>query len=540
MIETQDSKKNRGGYYTPQKLTDFIAKWAISTPSDKILEPSAGDGRFVDSAYKVFQNFDVAFNTDQILAIEYNESEALKIDNNKAKVINSDFFKFFQEKLQNKETFNVILGNPPFIRYQSIDKEISAKAFDSMIYYGFNPNKMTNLWAPFLLLSAELLTADGRLGMIIPAELLQVDYAAEIRAYLLQKFSELTLISFNDNLFEGAQQEIVVLLGKIKSKNTGFRFIELNSLSDLETIELDNEATFVKDIEISKEKWLKYFLTPNEINNFKSAISNSKLKLFDDIAEVNVGVVTGQNNFFVVNKEIIDTFDLENDSLIDIISRAEQINGIELNNSRLKELYNENKKVKLFMPKKVLSNNERKYIDFGESKEYHSGYKTRIRKEWYRVPVSWAPEAFFLRQVHEYPKIVINKTNATNTDTLHKVRARKNYEIGNIALSFLNSLTLLQCELTGRSYGGGVLTFEPGEVRSLKVPYYQFDAVERSMLMKLLSNGEIQQAVDIVDEIVLKNKCNFSKQEILKFKSGWLRLKKRRLNRKKKVYNLSI
>ncbi|HEL1295515.1 TPA: N-6 DNA methylase, partial [Streptococcus equi subsp. zooepidemicus] len=230
MIETQDSKKNRGGYYTPQKLTDFIAKWAISTPSDKVLEPSAGDGRFVDSAYKVFQNFDVAFNTDQILAIEYNESEALKIDNNKAKVINSDFFKFFQEKLQNKETFNVILGNPPFIRYQSIDKEISAKAFDSMIYYGFNPNKMTNLWAPFLLLSAELLTADGRLGMIIPAELLQVDYAAEIRAYLLQKFSELTLISFNDNLFEGAQQEIVVLLGKIKSKNTGFRFIELNSL----------------------------------------------------------------------------------------------------------------------------------------------------------------------------------------------------------------------------------------------------------------------------------------------------------------------
>ena len=70
----------------------------------------------------------------------------------------------------------------------------------------------------FLLLSSELITDGGRLGMVIPAELLQVDYAADIRSYLLEKFQELTLISFNDNLFEGAQQEVVVLLGKTRSE----------------------------------------------------------------------------------------------------------------------------------------------------------------------------------------------------------------------------------------------------------------------------------------------------------------------------------
>lgn len=179
MRETLDSKKNRGGYYTPKKLTDFISKWAIEKPSDKVLEPSAGDGGFVNSAYEVFESMDDKFCTKQFLAIESNEFEASKIDKTKAKVVNSDFFKYFQAELQNKETFDVILGNPPFIRYQSIDRDVSDRAFDSMKYYGFKPNKMTNLWAPFLLLSSELIADGGRLGMVIPAELLQVDYAAD-------------------------------------------------------------------------------------------------------------------------------------------------------------------------------------------------------------------------------------------------------------------------------------------------------------------------------------------------------------------------
>jgi type II restriction enzyme and methylase len=535
MRETLNSKKNRGGYYTPKKLTDFISKWAIEKPSDKVLEPSAGDGGFVNSAYEVFKSMDNQFCTKQCLAIESNEFEASKIDKKKAKVVNLDFFEYFQAELQNKETFDVILGNPPFIRYQSIDRDVSDRAFDSMKYYGFTPNKMTNLWAPFLLLSSELITDGGRLGMVIPAELLQVDYAADIRSYLLEKFQELTLISFNDNLFEGAQQEVVVLLGKTRSENKGFRFIELDSLNDLDSFDLNDDVSLIKDVEVSRDKWLKYFLKPSELSNFKLAISHKNLHSFNDIAEVNVGIVTGQNEFFVVNKQTVESFGLESNSLTDIISRAEQLKGIELNESRLQELYKDNKKVKMFIPKKLLSNNEKNYILFGESNGYHLGYKTRIRKEWYRVPLTWFPEAFFLRQVHEYPKIVVNNTKAVNTDTLHKVRANEGFDIYNISLSFLNSLTLLQCELSGRSYGGGVLTFEPGEVRSLKLPYYQFNDSEKKVLINLLEDSKFQQAVDIIDNIILKDKLNFSEQEIFKFKSGWHRLKSRRLNRKKRL-----
>lgn len=44
------------------------------------------------------------------------------------------------------------------------------------------------------------------------------------------------------------------------------------------------------------------------------------------------------------------------------------------------------------------------------------------KKNWYCVPQSWEPDAFILRQVNRYPRIILNHVNAVSTDTIHKVR----------------------------------------------------------------------------------------------------------------------
>ena len=41
--------KLRGGYYTPDKISEFIAEWAIRKTSDSVLEPSCGDGSFLSA-----------------------------------------------------------------------------------------------------------------------------------------------------------------------------------------------------------------------------------------------------------------------------------------------------------------------------------------------------------------------------------------------------------------------------------------------------------------------------------------------------------
>lgn len=42
--------KLRGGYYTSSEVASWLCSWAIRSPTDKVLEPSCGDGAFLDAA----------------------------------------------------------------------------------------------------------------------------------------------------------------------------------------------------------------------------------------------------------------------------------------------------------------------------------------------------------------------------------------------------------------------------------------------------------------------------------------------------------
>ena len=51
------------------------------------------------------------------------------------------------------------------------------------------------------------------------------------------------------------------------------------------------------------------------------------------------------------------------------------------------------------------------------------------------------PDAFALRQVGDYPKLILNETGASSTDTIHRVRFKEGINRNIAAISFLNSLS---------------------------------------------------------------------------------------------------
>ena len=96
-------------------------------------------------------------------------------------------------------------------------------------------------------------------------------------------------------------------------------------------------------------------------------------------------------------------------------------------------------------------------IKYGEEKEFHTGYKCRIRKRWYITPSLWIPQGFALRQVNRYPKLVLNQVEASSTDTIHRVRfISEVFSPESIVVCFLNSLTFAYSEV---SLGAPVTTF---------------------------------------------------------------------------------
>ena len=48
-IANESAQKLRGGYYTPMDLATYICRWVFGKSPTTILEPSCGDGVFVDA-----------------------------------------------------------------------------------------------------------------------------------------------------------------------------------------------------------------------------------------------------------------------------------------------------------------------------------------------------------------------------------------------------------------------------------------------------------------------------------------------------------
>src|SRR6266567_2097091 len=161
-------------------------------------------------------------------------------------------------------------------------------AFYLMQRAGLHPNRLTNSWVPFLVAATELLTKTGRLAMVIPAELLQVNYAAELRYFLSRHYSYITLITFKKLVFDGIQQEIVLLLGERNgSEHTGIRTIELDGVNDLISYEYTAfQSEKLKEMYHSTEKWTMYFLEEEELQLLRSIKDHPKLTIAGNVIGV--------------------------------------------------------------------------------------------------------------------------------------------------------------------------------------------------------------------------------------------------------------
>ena len=552
-------QKLRGGYYTPEPIARFLASWAIRSPADKVLEPSCGDGNVLVAAARRLQALGAASETlnQQLRGVELDPQEAAKAAhrlqllglslsvNNTIHI--GDFFAhcqhdLFGEKvltlvLKERQHFDAVIGNPPFIRYQHFPENHRQIAFSLMEQAGLHPNRLTNAWLPFLVVGSLLLKEDGRLAMVIPAELFQVNYAAEVRQFLSDYYSRVTLVTFKRLVFKDIQQEVVLLLAERNhTPNGGIRAVELNDIKDLDTlIPARLDAIELKPMDHSTEKWTQYFLDSEEIRLLREMREHPCVTLSNQVLDVDVGIVTGRNTFFVLAQNQVESYDLE-PYLERIVSRSAHLTGAIFGAADWQSNVKDQLPAFLFTPVDVpiedLPKPLQEYITLGKSQDYHKGYKCRIRQRWYIVPSVWAPDAFMLRQVHAYPKLVLNTAQAVCTDTIHRVRFLDGADGEAVTAAFLNSLTFAFAEVTGRSYGGGVLTFEPSEAESLPLPLIGARYLDLEQIDKLLRKDDVEAVLEITDDVLLVQGLGLNRNQARRLRKIWSKLRDRRINRK--------
>lgn len=534
LITQASAEKLRGGFYTPEPIAEFVLRWGINGSSTcDILEPSCGDGVFLRQIQKH------KFKYNSITAIELDEQEAEKAERIKLKnkeVINADFHEYCNSTLKR---FDLVVGNPPYIRYQFFDRTQQIEASDIFIRAGLTYSKLTNAWVSFVVGSSLLLKeSGGKIGFVLPAEILQVSFAQQLRNFLAHFYNKINIISFEKLVFPDIQQEVVLLLCEKNKTNThNIEHIELRDASELEALNVARLKSPQKKIDFKSNKWTFYFLDQEEIDFLENIAERRKIPTLGKFANVEVGITTGSNDFFTVPLSTVEEYDLH-DYAKPMVGRSVQVNSIIFKDEDwVRNRFSKAKAHLLVFPD---SNNLNKkngalrYISHGESLGIHKGYKTGIRDDWFVVPSLKISDALFIRRNNLYPRLIINEARAYTTDTMHRVFLRPGTEINAFTASYYNSLSLAFTEVCGRSHGGGVLELMPNEAERILFPYHKYNNNLLSIIDNLIRNKtDIEEILKITNQTILREHYGLTQKEIKLAHTIWKKLSARRLNRSK-------
>lgn len=535
-IENETPQKLRGGYYTPLDLATFLARWIEEIGPKRILEPSCGDGVFFEALAKVR-----GLQKSSIVGFELNSEEAakaharaLEIGLKNAQVHSEDFLLWAINNLGRDDTrFDAIVGNPPFVRYQYLPPPFQIRAEKIFSELGLHFTKHTNAWVPFILASMALLRPGGRLAMVVPAEIIHVTHAQSLRSYLGRECRRLVIVDPEELWFDGTLQGAVILLAEKKhSKTENAKGVGMYPVRGREFLKLCPSTVFNAPQSINGKtvqgKWTRALLNLETRSLFDEIGEHANVHRFDEIAKVDVGIVTGANKFFLVPDDVVKDFKLAKWAH-PMFGRSEHCPGVIYDNRQhVANAQNGNPTNFLWFRENEgkIDAAAKAYIKFGEEQSLHTRYKCRVRSPWYTVPSVYSTEIGMLKRSHNTPRLIINRIGAYTTDTAYRIRAR-DVVAERLVGCFINPLTALSAELEGRHYGGGVLELIPSEIERLTIPLPRKVDVDLVNLDKAIRSQPVHRVLSRQGKVVLGALgLSRAKQECVL--EGWRKLRDRR------------
>lgn len=536
--ENNPENKLSGIYYTPPKLASAIID-KLSLDFKSVLEPSCGEGVFIDKLTDRYPSVNITAIDNDEKAVEL-VKERYK-GNQRVSISKEDFFDFYAGREENK-TYDLIIGNPPYIRYQYLTEPQREMQSAILSSNGMKSNKLINAWVAFLVACVDMLSEKGLIAFVIPAELLQVAYAKNLRKFLTEHLDDITIVTFKELVFSAVQQETIVFYGRRGSGNKKIRIVELNDIQAFKELSLDTVPyTYVVN---KNDKWTKYFVSESETRLLDVIRNDKRFRCFSEYGIINVGITTGNNKYFSITKNTENEYGLS-ETVLPLIGRSSHVHGIYFTEEDWLDNCNRGKRAMLIsfpdIPYEDYPEGYKRYIVAGEKNEDNKGYKCRIRDRWYIVPSVWVPDAFFLRRNHLYPKFVLNRCGAVSTDTMHRMKLNDGVDGEDVLLAYYNSISLAFTEVCGRSYGGGVLEILPGEMGNIRIP--DISDVDREIKQRLLKDVDrvvregrnIEEALNLVDRELLEKCLKIPVEWCQECRKIWKTLQQRRLSRGEKM-----
>jgi adenine-specific DNA-methyltransferase len=544
-------RKERGAFFTPPQIADYLADWAVGADRNaRILDPTCGEAVFLRSAgrrLRALGREDVGLE-GQLFGVDLHESSLdwaasiLAAEGLDAHLQASDFFDLATPGQPGAQlpAMDAVIGNPPFVRYQRHIGAARAKSRQAALRQHVRLSGLASSWAALVVHACGFLTPNGRLAMVLPAELLTVGYAEPIRAWLRRRFEQVHLVLFDRLQFQDATEKVVLVLAAGSGGCDAFSLYCLDDAADLAGI---RPMTNLSVTPADSGKWTDLLL-PNQQRRLFKMVSDERFTPLSSYGKPELGTVTGANNYFTMSEQTRAQYQLvEGRHVIKICPPGtKHIRGMAFSTARWTQLREQGERVWLLHP---AANDRSKalaaYIALGREQAVHKAYKCTVRSPWWRPPAVSPPDLFFTYMSHRYPRLIANTAKATFVNSMHGLRLLPGApQIARSALPVvaLNSVTLLGAEIFGRSYGGGILKMEPREAAMLPVPtptdlqavWTRLEASSET-LDGWLADGRWTEVVTSVDEVLLREVMGLETAQVELLRAAADALRSRRLAR---------
>ncbi|MGR6764236.1 Eco57I restriction-modification methylase domain-containing protein [Paenibacillus sp. T2-29] len=290
----------RSFYTKSQVITDYMIQQLDVQKNDKILEPSAGDGIFIEELLKldyqgVIDAYDIDPSAISMLEKKFSDRQNIKV--------------FSEDTLTSIKLdmhvlaggyYDKIIGNPPYGGWQDHEK----RALLKKQFVGFY---VKETYALFLARCVSLLKENGVLTFIIPDTFMNIHRHTKLREFLLLNTKIKRITMFPSHFFPGVQFKYsnmcIVTLEKKTDEALSNEIEIVTGFKKIEELKRYTEGQCCGDIiihhlnqeEVFKSKDQAFLIKAGK--GIRSLINTSKRTL-DEVADCVTGIYTGDNKRF--------------------------------------------------------------------------------------------------------------------------------------------------------------------------------------------------------------------------------------------------
>ena len=437
---------------------------------------------------------------------------------------------FDSEVMFNIDKFDIVIGNPPYIQLQYMEKEVK-KLYESLSYDTFS--KTGDIYCLFYEFGLKILKSSGSLCFITSNKWMKAGYGEKLRQYLLNNSTPLKLIDFSaKQVFDSVTVDVNIIL--LSSKKTDIHCRVVNIEETKEKLEefFERKAMLIR-FPRNGEPW--------NINNgfdlaIKKKIDTIGIKIGNLNVKISYGVKTGLNDAFVIDKSTKNKLISKQKNSLDLIKPLVRGRDIKRYECEFLDLY-----LITTFPALNLSIDDygaikEHLLSFGKDRLeqsgksiYVSGKKTKARKKtsnkWFETQdqisyykefnqpkIIWAELArsgnsFFYDKKGLYPLAGVFSLIINDTSIMYEYLLAV---LNNPAVLFYHEQVYSKLDVTGWQWKK-----DPIEKIPIPIPSLEKQNEIRKFINLLETSNDVERSVLISKiDILIFQLFNFSKEEI--------------------------